>query len=145
MLLHAAANVLVAGQPVSARLKGHATRAGCRTQRSTQVLAACVQVDQAALAGRGKNRGSVGKENALDSPPLASLSLSGKLSRGSVSGRSASLRRPLAPTTANILESAPVTPAPLTPSLALDMDKEAQMAAMVCSIDNKDACLACGS
>jgi hypothetical protein len=27
----------------------------------------------------------------------------------------------------------------------VDMDKEAQMAAMVCSLENKDACLMCGS
>ena len=33
----------------------------------------------------------------------------------------------------------------ITSSGDVDMQKEAQMAAMVCSLENKDACLSCGS
>lgn len=48
--------------------------------------------------------------------------------------RSQANRMPIAPTSA---EKKPVQAAP--------KDKEAQMAAMMCSLENKDECLMCGS
>jgi hypothetical protein len=105
-----------------------------------------VQVDQQALAGNTtKARLSVagaGKENAAGSPRPSVLTTAGKGGRGSLGGRSCSLRKALATTTNTAMNAAANDSPKVVP---VDMDKEAQMAAMVCSLENKDACLMCGS
>jgi hypothetical protein len=96
-----------------------------------------VQVDQEAIA---KNKAKIaekmsGKENGALSPvgnkPKTPFSLN----------RSSSLRPALSSTT-NQLATASLSSAKGMPA---DMAQEAKMAAMVCSLENKDACLSCGS
>ena len=57
------------------------------------------------------------------------------------------VRKPLAEKPKNVPEVAAKPAAKAKPAKVVDADaaKEAQMAALVCSLENKDACLMCGS
>lgn len=94
-----------------------------------------MQVDQEALAKKASKLTVRldGKEN--NSPRLLLGKGQGPLARTS------SLRPALSQKT-NRLPSGPLS-SPKTPEV--DMEQEAKMAAMVCSLENKDACLMCGS
>jgi hypothetical protein len=109
-----------------------------------------LQVDQQALSGKNKARSiaaALGKENGIESPKLAALSFAP--AKPALGGRTGSVRKPLATTTYTALNASGAADGVenVSPKVApmVDMDKEAQLAAMVCSIDNKDECLMCGS
>jgi hypothetical protein len=89
-------------------------------------------VDQQALSANKAK----GKENSpLQVGPISPKGSLGKLKPSlnrSVLGSNS--------TATNLMESLS-----LASSTDVDMQKEAQMAAMVCSLENKDACLSCGS
>ena len=102
----------------------------------------CVlQVDQQALTAN-KAKGVLGaskdKENApvqLETSPISPKGSLGKLKptlNRSILGANSNA--------SNMMENLSITT-----SGDVDMQKEAQMAAMVCSLENKDACLSCGS
>lgn len=101
-----------------------------------------VQVDQEALANATKGKlalgaGEVGKENGSPRAGKAKLALR----------RSSSSLRPALSVTTNQLAAAGAAAAAGSPKAPADVDmaQEAKMAAMVCSLENKDACLSCGS
>ena len=92
-----------------------------------------LQVDQEAIrASQAKMAQRLGKEN---SGPLSPAG--GFKPRTPFLERASSLRPVLTEQTpAAIADSSPAE---------VDMAQEAKMAAMVCSLENKEACLACGS
>jgi hypothetical protein len=100
-----------------------------------------VQVDQQALSAN-KSKALLGsikdKENAPVQLAASPISPKGSLSRV----KSALNRSVLGANSGatNMMESLSISS-----SIDVDMQKEAQMAAMVCSLENKDACLSCGS
>jgi hypothetical protein len=104
---------------------------------------AYVQVDQEALKAKARAAIApivVGKENGVASP----LGAKSKTPFGPARSASGALgsRAVLGATTNQLAGVSLGSP---KASADVDMDKEAQMAAMVCSLENKDACLMCGS
>ena len=101
-------------------------------------------MDQEAL--KAKARAAIapvlvaGKENSASSPLGAKSKTPfgpARTASGALSGRAV-----LGATTNQLAASTLGSP---KASLDVDMAKEAEMAAMVCSLENKDACLSCGS
>lgn len=99
-----------------------------------------VQVDQQALSAN-KAKGLAGASKDKENAPLqmsSPISPKGSLGRGkSIVNRSVLGTNSNA---GNLMEGLTISS-----SMDVDMQKEAQMAAMVCSLENKDACLSCGS
>ena len=97
-----------------------------------------VQVDQEALAKATKGKLAIGTEAGKEngSPRAAAGRMKLPLRR------SGSALRPALSATTNQIAAA--VGSPKGPA-DVDMAQEAKMAAMVCSLENKDACLSCGS
>jgi hypothetical protein len=109
-------------------------------------MLAHMQVDQEALKAKLKSSPSVassaGKENGVGSPLGGALKLKQSPFALTPRANSGTLRPALAATTNQLASTKLSTP---KPSMDVDMEQEAKMAAMVCSLENKDACLMCGS
>lgn len=80
---------------------------------------------------------SVQGASALDKENVASPAIAPSPSLGKSIASRISVGRPALGTVASNVEG--------SRSADVDMAKEAQMAAMVCSLENKEACLSCGS
>jgi len=78
---------------------------------------------------------ALGKEDVKEN--VVSPSIAPSPSLGKAVASRISLTRPALANSYNNVD--------ISKSADVDMAKEAQMAAMVCSLENKDACLSCGS
>lgn len=101
-----------------------------------------VQVDQQALVRNqtAQSKGilgesMLGKEDAKENTVIPAIAPSPSLGKA-VENRISTARPALGNAPSNMEGSR---------GADIDMAKEAQMAAMVCSLENKDACLSCGS
>ena len=92
-----------------------------------------LQVDQQALS-KSKLRTSLNKENGSGSSTPRGIKSRLSLNRASLPPKSAT--HPFGELTLNVGPSSPVD---------IDVENEKKMAAMICSLDNRDACLSCGS
>lgn len=105
-------------------------------------LTSYFQVDQQALARNRLSQSkailgvsSLGKEDLKENEASVAIAPSPSLGKA-VANRIVATRPALGNAPSNVEGSQ---------TLDVDMAKEAQMAAMVCSLENKDACLSCGS